>query len=343
MAASPSPAPTAAAAAPSNTMPIASLETLPDDLRSKLLIDFMGKDDIPSLIQLASSSHSLQSAVYRDTPALWTRIDFGRLEKAVKERLTDKSLEALLSKVNAGKVTTDLILYGCTGVTGTGIKPLRGSTVLESIDLRFWEGECRNKRLPHYEVISGVLRSMSPFVAEKDGGIKVLRLDHVGRVYPYHLCDPRKERELTEDDKLRNMISDSMGDLESSFCQGLAARMKERGTACSCCSNSMYERMVTSSNDKYSEVDFNEHTAASSICFSCKGAFCGKDGCPDIDLCDGCFREQECKGCSTMSTCGKYAFLRPDTGYVNLFYLSLLVSRLFDHSVIFTLLYNRHR
>mmetsp|Transcript_37822 Transcript_37822/g.76967 ORF Transcript_37822/g.76967 Transcript_37822/m.76967 type:complete len:323 (+) Transcript_37822:269-1237(+) len=321
MAASPSPAPIAAAAEPSNSMPTASLETIPDELRSKLLIDFVGKDDIPSLIQLASSSKNLQSAVYRDTPALWTTLDFGRLEKEVKERLTDKPLETLLSKVNAGKVTTDLILYGCNGVTGTGIKPLRGSTVLESIDLRFWEGECRsNCRLPHYEVISGVIRSMSPFVAyKKEGGIKVLKLDYVRQVYPGgRPYNPRTgeagERELTEDEKLHNMISKSMSNLEYAFCGALAARMKERGTACDCCSKSMYERMVTSSNDKYSETEFYECTAAWSICFSCKGAFCGEGGCRKTQFCFTCC-ERECTGCSTMSTCGKYACLGLDAGY----------------------------
>lgn len=73
---------------------------------------------------------------------MWTDLDFRKMGSGWKfysevvPRLTDEQLRALLLNTNSKRVTRYLSLRGCTGVTGLGLEPLRGSRTLEVIDLR---------------------------------------------------------------------------------------------------------------------------------------------------------------------------------------------------------------
>jgi len=50
-------------------------------------------------------------------------------------KLTDDDIGAILACINARQVLTTLKLTGCVNITGNGLEPLRGSVVLEQIDL----------------------------------------------------------------------------------------------------------------------------------------------------------------------------------------------------------------
>ena len=81
----------------------------------------------------------IESALYEVicTGSLWNDInfllEFGELACAM---LTDDLLKSFLMRVNAKRHSATIALRGCSLVCGLGLAPLRGSKVLELLDLR---------------------------------------------------------------------------------------------------------------------------------------------------------------------------------------------------------------
>ena len=65
----------------------------------------------------------------------WDTLDFEDVNKELANKLTDDDISAVLTCINAHDVLKRLKLCGCTNITGIGLHPLQGSTVLEQIDL----------------------------------------------------------------------------------------------------------------------------------------------------------------------------------------------------------------
>ncbi|KAL7525924.1 hypothetical protein ACHAWF_001566, partial [Thalassiosira exigua] len=73
-----------------------------------------------------------QRLVFHEAPpARWEDIDLSG-----DRRISDDQLRALLANASARERTRRLSLAGCANVRGTGLAPLRGSRVLEDVDLR---------------------------------------------------------------------------------------------------------------------------------------------------------------------------------------------------------------
>ena len=63
-------------------------------------------------------------------------LDFGKeIEESLAAKLTDDDLRVILLSIDANTKLKRLKLTGCVNVTGAGLDPLRGSSVLEQIDL----------------------------------------------------------------------------------------------------------------------------------------------------------------------------------------------------------------
>ena len=58
-----------------------------------------------------------------------------QLKKTLAEKLTDKDLRDVLLCTNSVRTVTTLRLANCINLTGAGLEPLRGSRVIEHIDL----------------------------------------------------------------------------------------------------------------------------------------------------------------------------------------------------------------
>jgi len=65
----------------------------------------------------------------------WDTLDFEDIEKELANKLTDNDISAILKSINAQDVLKKLKLCGCINIEGHGLSPLRGSVVLEQIDL----------------------------------------------------------------------------------------------------------------------------------------------------------------------------------------------------------------
>ena len=118
------------------------LNHLPDAVRSKILLEFIshealnpGAGSVKDLFQLGSASKQWSQWVYLDTPGLWKR--FGYNWKNMTTAMTDGQLAALLRRVNGKEVVEEISLSMCTQMSGSGLEPLRGSTMLRSANLCF--------------------------------------------------------------------------------------------------------------------------------------------------------------------------------------------------------------
>ena len=62
-------------------------------------------------------------------------LDFGEIEISLAKKLRDKDLKAILQRIDAVHNLKRLNLMNCFEITGVGLEPLRGSIVIEQIDV----------------------------------------------------------------------------------------------------------------------------------------------------------------------------------------------------------------
>jgi len=69
----------------------------------------------------------------------WDNLDFGVIEKDLATKLSDEDISAVLQHVDAVNNVKRLRLTNCTNITGVGLEPLRGSAIIELLDLSLHE------------------------------------------------------------------------------------------------------------------------------------------------------------------------------------------------------------
>eukprot|EP00984_Skeletonema_dohrnii_P018372 scaffold8557_cov100-Skeletonema_dohrnii-CCMP3373.AAC.12 len=65
----------------------------------------------------------------------WDTLDFGEIEKELAVKLSDAHIEKVLLCIDAVNKVKRLKLTNCVNITGVGLEPLRGSLIIEQIDL----------------------------------------------------------------------------------------------------------------------------------------------------------------------------------------------------------------
>ncbi|KAL7537395.1 hypothetical protein ACHAXR_008867, partial [Thalassiosira sp. AJA248-18] len=78
---------------------------------------------------------SVTSKVILSCVDQWEVLNFRSIEESLASRLTDDDIRGVLACINASNRLKTLKLAGCVNITGRGLEPLRGSVVLEQIDL----------------------------------------------------------------------------------------------------------------------------------------------------------------------------------------------------------------
>ena len=124
----------------SSTRRTNSIEILPDEI----LIQSSEYLSLPSraLLALAIRSHCCSDSAQLQTTKLiierakWDILDFGELEHNLASKLTDADVSNMLIVIEARSSVKCLRLTGCSNLTGSGLRPLRNSAVMEEIDLR---------------------------------------------------------------------------------------------------------------------------------------------------------------------------------------------------------------
>ncbi|KAK1734937.1 hypothetical protein QTG54_014397 [Skeletonema marinoi] len=65
----------------------------------------------------------------------WEYLDFGHIEKDLAAKLSDEDVRDVLLSIDAVNNLRSLWLTNCVNITGVGLDPLRGSRIIQQIDL----------------------------------------------------------------------------------------------------------------------------------------------------------------------------------------------------------------
>ena len=103
---------------------------LPQTSCAFFAVAMMSSPNEDSSLQLSSVSNTILAQHQN-----WDTLDFEDIDKSCQKRLTDRDIHQILVCIDAVNNLRSLKLTHCFNVTGAGLEPLRGSTVLERIDL----------------------------------------------------------------------------------------------------------------------------------------------------------------------------------------------------------------
>ena len=104
----------------------------------------------------------------------WNEIDFGDLEPQVAGKLTDDDIAAILACTDALHKLKTLILTGCTGIDGCGLRPICGSKVLQRLDMSL---ACKNS----IQSKTIVLTMLETIVDSEQSSLKYIQLPKMWR------------------------------------------------------------------------------------------------------------------------------------------------------------------
>lgn len=245
----------------------------------------------------------------------WTKLDVGDLEQykvlPYSTNLTDDDLYSVLVAIDAINNLKSLQLTGCIKITGRGLEPLRGSTVIESIDLGLANcGEeptyhCRWGKEPEISE-KDVLPILDSIVAAEDNVLKFTMLPKMWR--------DAKTAELTEFLGRYNQLLVSRGsecskcnaELTSTERLAMVANdhdSKDFGIQSYCCNMCMKNYCYDCEKEYEEEGRWNKIMVTKQLLTNCEN--CEKDYCGDcvpMDYCGKC-KKHKCSSCAPVKGC----------------------------------------
>jgi len=239
---------------------------------------------------------SVASAAILSSTTKWESLDFGNIENILAGKLTDDDVCGILSCINA-KLKT-LKLTGCVNITGSGLEPLRGSLVLQQIDLSL-VGQHKCPVIEPDPSISeaAVLPILDSIIDTRDNSLKHIQLPvkwsdkrstELGQILEkfHRLMENRRLCCSTCDAIIDNVYEDGKwyGDDEDEW-YGL-----QRFTCCNCMKHFCYEHGGEDEHLRFCSNCEREY------CTQCvpKLVICDKCG---NGICNECGELKECEGC----------------------------------------------
>ena len=228
-------------------------------------------------------------------------LDFEDVDKRLASKLTDNDIDAALLCINAKRNLRILKLSGCVNITGSGLRSLRGSVVLEQIDLCL-VGQNEDPWLWPDPLLSEdiVIPILSSIVGADENALKQVQL-------PRKFC--------------RDQATLMLGPFLKSYNELLQARKLSCSKCARPCKDGSREGLVGFLNMQCPSVILNAqhpwyglqqfacHKCTKSFCLSssCSDScdYCRKKYCADCDqisTCDAC-EERHCSGCKEMKQC----------------------------------------
>jgi len=215
--------------------------------------------------------------------AEWEELDFGDIEKSLVVKLTDDDISALLMCISAKDILKKLKLTGCINITGRALEPLRGSSIIEFIDLSLVKQYESPKLDPDPMILEEVvLPILDVVVSANDGSLKMV-------IFPKKWRTARTT-ELTQFLVRYNQLLD------------------RREHQCSRCTKAFDEE--TREWDMVVSDDTHLFGKPSYCCYKCFGCFCydcANDGPGPLNCCEVCEKEYcvDCVSVSNCDTCNK--------------------------------------
>lgn len=205
-----------------------------------------------------------------------TSLDFGEIEISLAKKLRDKHLKAILLRIDAVNNLKRLNLMNCVEITGVGLEPLRGSIVIEQIDLgilriswRGWEAYA-NLPTPQISVSDHVEPILDSIIAREGCALKHLQFSLVSKP------------SIGFYNRYNKML-----------------RLRNHRRNCSKC-NRNSNPVIRLSRQHDGTVQYN-------TCYGCLNHYCGScrngEQMSNASLCHGCGRYY-CLDCTTITRCG---------------------------------------
>ena len=219
----------------------------------------------------------------------WETFDFEDIEKSLANRLSDDDMSAVLQCINAQDVLKKLKLTGCTNITGRGLSPLRGSVVLEQIDLSLIK---KTEDIDNYIYGSSVIdHSMS-----KDVVLSILDsiISSIGCSLKYILlpCNWRTDDQLQQ---FANRYNQHLNGVNCSKCTK-SIRSNQRIQWYNLIDkyhyNTCYSCLKHYCRDCSTSV--TNHKGSLNCCTSCRKEYCldCDSGMPEYNTCIDCLKEK---------------------------------------------------
>jgi hypothetical protein len=112
----------------------------------------------------------------------WDTLDFGDIEKDLAVRLSDDDISGILQHIDAVNKVKKIKMTNCTNITGVGLEPLRGSTIIEQIDLTLvGDGEDPTLLDPDPPSCEIVLPILDSIIAAEGCSLKHLHFPYMWR------------------------------------------------------------------------------------------------------------------------------------------------------------------
>ena len=245
---------------------------------------------------------------------MWAILDFEDIEKSLASKLSDDDLSAILICTNAVNQLRRLKLTGLVNITGRGLSPLRGSEVLQQIDLSLLKLRERPRTLHGALICEDEVSPILYSIIGKEGN----SLKHL--LFPVKWIGSRGSNQFVQLQRTFNQLltsrpfncvgCDSHESCVESEGEDMFSMYGQPNTCYSClenfcdggdhvlltcnqCDKYHCERCVPNDRCDYCEECYCKACVASTTCDDCNGNFCG--GC--CNTCDVCNKSQcfECK------------------------------------------------
>jgi len=253
----------------------------------------------------------------------WDALDLGDIDNDVAEKLTDDDIFAMLMCIDAKQTLKTLKLSGCVNITGRGLEPLRGSTVIEHIDLSL----VKQHESPNIDPVppiskKNVLPILDSIVTAEGSSLKLMVLpkkwrtstaettELIGFLHNYkQLLESRRHRCLQCDstpgtsghDAFDSMIEVAQQDpifgLQNYVCH------KCFGNFCYDCGDGDGEGPL--GYCEKCERDYCQMCVSSGYCNACNDSFCSEcspmkecSNCHDIFCATTCCWKEKCATCN---------------------------------------------
>ena len=210
-------------------------------------------------------------------------LDFMDIEKGCRTRLTDGELGGLLVCTNAVNTLKSLKLTHCFGITSAGLEPLRGSTVLERIDLSLVEQHESPVIEPKPAILAKRVVPILNSIIERDGSS--LRLVQLPKTLRQEKSEKLNQFLQRYDQYLHGLRTVCSVSGCGGICEGTEDYPWVHKNGCECW---------------FDSNGLDEYGMQSLTCYQCMRNYCAScfDNCR-IDFCTCCEKNfcEDCSGC----------------------------------------------
>eukprot|EP00984_Skeletonema_dohrnii_P025278 scaffold14403_cov72-Skeletonema_dohrnii-CCMP3373.AAC.3 len=135
-----------------------------------------------ALDEKAVSPYERSSAI---VGSQWDTLNFGGIEEELAKKLNDDDIEKVLLCIDAVNEVKRLKLTNCVNITGVGLEPLRGSLIIEQIDLSLVGEHQRPNINPEPQISCSHVLPILDSIIEREGcSLKYLQFPQVWREEP---------------------------------------------------------------------------------------------------------------------------------------------------------------